>query len=89
MSILLAIATLGLKLLYLLFRPFPVSNKVVMLSRESDSEPIDFMLLRQALEELSPETEVVSFCRKQTKSTFPTASSCFARCTISQLPVSP
>ncbi len=77
MSILLAIATLGLKLLYLLFRPFPVSNKVVMLSRESDSEPIDFMLLRQALEELSPETEVVSFCRKQTKSTNPFSYSLF------------
>lgn len=73
MTIVLALAKLGLRLLYLLFLPFPVGNKVVMLSRESDSEPIDFVLLRQALSELSPETEVVSFCRKQTKSTNPFA----------------
>ena len=74
---LLELAKLGLRLLYLLCKPFPVRNKVVMLSRESDSEPIDFVLLRRALERLSPETEVISFCRKQTDKTNPVTYSLF------------
>lgn len=71
MKWILTIAKWGLQLLYLLFRPFPVRNKVVMLSRESDTPPIDFTLLREELARVSPETEVVTFCRKQTKSTNP------------------
>ncbi len=67
MSWILAAAKTGLKLLYLPLRALPVQNKVVMLSRESDSEPIDFVLLRRELARLSPETEVVSFCRKMTR----------------------
>ena len=71
MKLILAIAKLGLRLLYLPFKLFPVENKVVMLSRESDTEPIDFVLLRQELARRTPETRVVSFCRKQTKKTNP------------------
>lgn len=70
-ELLLAIAKLGLRLLYLLFKPFPIRNKVVMLSRESDTEPIDFRLIREELARISPETRVVEFCRKQTKRTNP------------------
>lgn len=71
MKWILAIAKLGLQLIYLLFRPFPVQNKVVMLSRESDTPPIDFVLLQEELARISPETKVVSFCRKMTKDTNP------------------
>ncbi len=71
MSWILAVAKLGLRLLYLPLRLLPLQNKVVMLSRESDSEPVDFVLLREALEQLSPETEVVSFCRKMTRNINP------------------
>ncbi|MCC8182175.1 MAG: CDP-glycerol glycerophosphotransferase family protein [Clostridiales bacterium] len=69
--ILLAIAKAGLSLLYLLFRPLRVKNKVVMLSRESDTPPIDFALLREELARIAPETEVVMLCRKQTSRTNP------------------
>lgn len=71
MKWILAVAKLGLQLLYLLFWPFPVGNKVVMLSRESDTPPVDFVLLQQELGRVSPETQVVFFCRKQTKKTNP------------------
>ena len=71
MELILAVAKLGLRLLYLPFKLFPTQNKVVMLSRESDTEPIDFALLREELERRAPETRVVSFCRKQTKKTNP------------------
>lgn len=71
MKWILAVAKLGLQLIYLLFRPFPVRNKVVMLSRESDTPPIDFVLIQEELARVSPETEVVCFCRKMTKDTNP------------------
>ena len=71
MKWILAVAKLGLQLIYLLFRPFPVQNKVVMLSRESDTPPIDFVLIQEELARVSPETEVVCFCRKMTRDTNP------------------
>lgn len=71
MKLILALAKIGLQLIYLLFRPFPVKNKVVMLSRESDTPPVDFVLLREELGRISPETEVRFFCRKMTKRTNP------------------
>lgn len=77
MTLILALAKLALRLVYLPFRLLPIRNKVVMLSRESDTEPIDFVLLRQALGELSPDTEVVAFCRKQTSGTNPLSYSLF------------
>lgn len=67
----LAAAKAVLQLLYWLCWPFPVRNKVVMLSRESDTPPIDFLLIQEELARSSPETEVVYFCRKMTKSTNP------------------
>lgn len=70
-QLLLAVAKWGMSLLYLLFRPLHVRNKVVMLSRESDTPPIDFALLRQELAHIAPETEVVMLCRKQTSRTNP------------------
>ena len=68
MGFFLLIARWGLRFLYLLFRPFKARNKVVMLSRESDTLPLDFRLLEKELRRRSPETEVVCFCRKMTKS---------------------
>ena len=67
----LALAKLALGAVYLLFRPFPVKDKVVMLSRESDTPPVDFSLLAEELARVSPETEVRFFCRKMTKKTNP------------------
>lgn len=70
-KLILTIAKWGLGLLYLLFKPFPVRDKVVMLSRESDAPPVDFVLLEEELKRVSPETEVLFFCRKMTKKTNP------------------
>lgn len=69
MGLLLSILKCALRFLYLLFRPLKARNKVVMLSRESDSVPLDFRLLEKELHRRSPETEVVYFCRKMTKKT--------------------
>ncbi|MCC8064944.1 MAG: CDP-glycerol glycerophosphotransferase family protein, partial [Clostridiales bacterium] len=41
---------------------------MVMLSRESDTPPLDFRLIEKELNRQSPETEVVYFCKKMTKS---------------------
>lgn len=67
MGFFLLIARWGLRFLYLLFRPFKARNKVVMLSRESDTLPLDFRLLEKELRRRSPDTEVVCFCRKMTR----------------------
>lgn len=57
-----------LRLLYIPFLPLRPRDKVVMLSRESDGPPLDFLLLEKELKRRSPETEVVYFCKKMTKS---------------------
>lgn len=67
MGLILFIAKCGLRFLYLLFMPLKAKNKVVMLSRESDTVPLDFRLLEKEIRRRSPETEIVYFCRKMTK----------------------
>ncbi len=69
MSILLRIAKLGLRFLYLLFRPFPVRNKVAFFSRQSSNIPLDFRMLAEEIQRQSPETEVKFFCRKMRRKT--------------------
>lgn len=69
MTFFLTLAKLGLRLFYLLFWPLKLRNKVVMFSRESDTPPLDFVLLEEELRSRSPETEIVFFCRKMTKQT--------------------
>ena len=39
----------GLRFIYLLFMPLKAQNKVVMLSRESDTPPLDFRLLEKEI----------------------------------------
>lgn len=68
MRFFLFIARWGLRLLYILLLPLKPHNKVVMLSRESDTPPLDFRLIEKELNRQSPETEVVYFCKKMTKS---------------------
>lgn len=67
MGFFLMIAKCGLRFIYLLFLPLKAQNKVVMLSRESDTPPIDFLLLEEEIKRRSPETKIVYFCRKMTK----------------------
>lgn len=68
MRLLLFAARWLLRLLYIPFLPLRPRNKVVMLSRESDTPPLDFLLIEEELKRRSPDTEVVYFCRKMTKS---------------------
>lgn len=70
-KVILSAAKLALQFIYLLMRPFPVQNKVVMLSRESDTPPVDFLLLTEELSRRSPQTKVLHFCKKMTKRTNP------------------
>lgn len=67
MGFFLLIMKYGLRFLYLIFMPLKAQNKVVMLSRESDTPPLDFRLLEKEIKRRSPETEIVYFCRKMTK----------------------
>ena len=69
MTFFLTIAKAMLRAIYLLFWPLKLRNKVVMFSRESDTPPLDFLLLEERLRRQAPETEIVSFCRKMTKQT--------------------
>ncbi len=68
MRFFLFIARWGLRLLYIPLLPLKPRNKVVMLSREADTPPLDFRLIEKELNRQSPETEVVYFCKKMTKS---------------------
>lgn len=54
---------LFLKLLYFLFKLLPQKNRIVMLSRESDTPPVDFVLLEKELNKQLPEYEVKVYCR--------------------------
>jgi CDP-ribitol ribitolphosphotransferase len=67
MGLFLMLARCGLRFIYLLFMPLKAQNKVVMLSRESDTPPIDFRLLEKEIHRRSPDTKIVYFCRKMTK----------------------
>ena len=52
----------GLRFIYFFLKLFPQKKRIVMLSRESDSLPIDFLLLSRELKETLPEYEVVTLC---------------------------
>lgn len=67
MAFFLFLLKFGLRFIYLLFYPLKAQNKVVMLSRESDTPPVDFRLLEKEIKRRSPDTEIVYFCRKMTK----------------------
>ena len=68
-ELLLWAAKFVLRFLYLFLRPLPVRNKIVFFSRQSSEIPLDFRLLAEELERVSPETELRFFCRKMRRKT--------------------
>lgn len=52
----------GLRFIYFFLKLLPQKKRIVMLSRESDSLPIDFLLLSRELKETLPEYEVLTLC---------------------------
>ena len=52
-----------LQIIYQLLKLFPVKNKVVMISRQSNDPSIDFVLLRDEIEKEAPACEVVFLCK--------------------------
>ena len=54
--LLLRMAKCVLRFLYLFLRPLPVRNKLVFFSRQSSDIPLDFRLLAEELERVSPAT---------------------------------
>ena len=68
-ELLLCAAKFALRFLYLFLRPLPVRNKIVFFSRQSSEIPLDFRLLAEELERVSPATELRFFCRKMRRKT--------------------
>ena len=63
MNALLALIRLALELVYFFMKLAPVKNRVCMLSRESDTPPLDFLLLEDELKKRDSSLEVVYVCR--------------------------
>lgn len=53
------VARFGVKAVSLLFLPFPRRHKVTFLTREHSSEPLDFRMLREQLQEADPSLSIV------------------------------
>lgn len=49
--------------IYQLLKIFPVKNKIVMISRQSNNPPLDFLLLRDEIKKEAPSAEVVMLCK--------------------------
>lgn len=52
-----------LRLIYFFMKLFPQKKRIVMLSRESDTVPLDFRLLKDELQKQLPEYETVTLCK--------------------------
>lgn len=52
-----------LQVIYQLLKLFPVRDKIVMISRQSNSPSIDFLLLRDEIKKQAPQVKVVFLCR--------------------------
>ena len=63
-NIAVAIATFLLSVLYGLFSLLPTRQRIVCISRQSDSEPVDFQLIRGYCEQRTPSWEVVVLAKQ-------------------------
>ena len=58
-----------LKFIYFIFKLFPSQNKIVFLSRQSDTMSIDYSKIIERLIELSPDIKIVTLLKRQEKDT--------------------
>lgn len=64
MKFLIRLAKLFLNFIYLFIKLLPTRHKVVMMSRQSDVQSLDFHLLEDELKRQDPSLEVVVLCRR-------------------------
>lgn len=57
-----------LNLIYCIFKAFPVKDKVVLISRQSDDISEDFISISEEIKKQSPSTKVVILCKRLKKS---------------------
>ena len=67
MAFLLYIGIFGLNIIYAFFKLFPVQNKIVFLSRQSDNPSLDFRLLARELKNKDNNIKIVFVTRKTKK----------------------
>ena len=60
MQAIIKLGTAALNVLYFFIKLLPVKNKVVMISRQSNTPSIDFILLKKALQQQDASVDVVS-----------------------------
>ena len=70
MSVIVNIGVFFLNIIYFIMKLFPVKKKVTMLSRQYNSEPIDFMLLKEQIHKNHSDYEVVILSKRIDKSIF-------------------
>ena len=63
MKFLIVIGKIFLQLVYQLLKIFPVHNKVILISRQSNEPSIDFLLLRDEIRRSAASVEVVMLCK--------------------------
>lgn len=72
MSLLIIIYKINLKMVYFIMKLFPIhKNKVVFLSRQSESPSLDFKLLEKTLCNTYPNVEIIFLTKKLKKSFLP------------------
>ncbi len=54
---------IAMQCFYAICKLFPTRRKVVMISRELNTDPLDFALLREEIERRDPQIRVVSLCK--------------------------
>lgn len=64
MIFLIKVGTIFLNIIYFFIKLFPTKNKIVMISRQSNKETMDFRLLRQEIERRNSNIKVVVLCRQ-------------------------
>lgn len=63
MDVMIKVGQVFLQLIYQLFKILPVQDKIVMISRQSNTPSVDFILLRKELKKEAPSAKVVFLCR--------------------------
>lgn len=69
MIIIISIGKILLRIIYFIFKLFPSGNKVVFLSRQSDSLSVDYSKIISGLKNSANETKIVTLIKRQEKDT--------------------
>jgi len=59
---------IALNMLYSILKLLPIKNRIVFISMQSNNPSLDFELLKQEINKMQPETELVFLCKKMESS---------------------